>query len=262
MPYPTPDPRNFLLGKGKCYFDRFDTVGARTGLRHLGNCTAVAVQTEDERIEKRSSMDKTAGVLAEDSKSRKVTIKITADEHEAHNMALFLMGEVGSYTQVGGAIVDEPINDLVLGRVYKLANRVISTVSMTKGATPLVAGTDFVVEDAEAGLVRFLPAAANVTTGDDVLVDYTAGAITAPAGRTTVRGGTQGKIEGAFFYLPDNTRGPNFELEAWRVSAAPDGELGLITEEYGSFSLVLTVLNDAASHPTEPYYRLTERPAA
>ena len=57
MPYPTPDPRNFLLGKGKCYFDRFDTVGARTGLRHLGNCTAVAVQTEDERIEKRSSMD-------------------------------------------------------------------------------------------------------------------------------------------------------------------------------------------------------------
>ncbi|MBK6423877.1 MAG: hypothetical protein IPF77_17025 [Gemmatimonadetes bacterium] len=46
------------------------------------------------------------------------------------------------------------------------------------------------------------------------------------------------------------------------MSAAPDGELGLITEEYGSFSLVLTVLNDAATHPTEPYYRLTERPAA
>jgi hypothetical protein len=45
----------------------------------------------------------------------------------------------------------------------------------------------------------------------------------------------------------------------WKVQVTPDGAFGLLTEDYGNFSLTLKALDDSTNHPTEPYYRLLAR---
>lgn len=257
MSFETGSGSSIKLGRGKFLFDRGNT-GA---FAQMGNVSAATIEIADDRIQKRSSMDTTNGLLAEDTKSRDVNLKLTADYHTLQNVALALMGDTGEYTQASATVTDQALSDVVLGAVYYVGKREISAVNISKvsaPSTPLTAGTDFEVFDAEAGLIRIIGGA--IAELDDLLVDYTAAAITAGSGRKTVAGATQSRIEGAVKFLANNVRGGNDDADFWRVSVGPEGEYALISEDYGEFSLTLAVLNDAANHPSEPYFKLTRRP--
>ena len=60
-------------------------------------------------------------------------------------------------------------------------------------------------------------------------------------------------------YVPDNSTGPNYVLEAWKVHIKPEGDLsGLISSgDFGSYKIDFIILADYENHPGTPYYSMT-----
>jgi len=261
-----PNAENLLLGKGRLMFDRFDANGVSSGgYRDLGNVETFEITTEDDVVEKYSSMSRSAGLLKRVTRRRTVTLRATGNEFNAENLALALMGTVGEATQLATAVVDEVLStNAVDGGFYKFAKLGPYTVVSLEiaGATPLVLGTDWRWIDQTLGIVQLIPGSATVLAdlGEDVTASYTPTAYTAGAGAKTVAGGTESLIEGKVLFIGDPSAGPAMMVEVWRVSASPDGAIGLISEDFAAFGLQMAVQEDATVHPTEPLYRVTYTP--
>lgn len=246
---------NMLLGKGELYIDRFDTSGLSTGERFAGNVEALEITTTDEIKQKFSSVQHNAPLAAQALARRTVELAITMDEYNRQNVALALMGAEGTYTQLGTAITAEPSKVPTLGTWVKLANRKIAAVAVHKGATLYSGVTDYVV-DAETGRIKPL-ATGTMVAGDAITVDYTRTAITAA---DKVSGGSSTLIDAALRFVPDPAAGPAWDLEVWHVQLTPDGAFtGLIGDDYGTYKLKATVIDDSANHPNDPLYRAIRR---
>lgn len=252
MPHPASDPTNLLLGKGIIYFDRFDATGLRTGELDLGNCEVFSVGITDENKEKYSSRDAAAGLLRRVNTRRDIPISIQGDEFNPENLALVQMGSLGTLTQASGSVTAEQISAApVKGRWYPTVGRDISAVVVKQGVTTLALDTDYLV-DAVSGRIYLVPSGAAVA-GTPLTVDYAAAAIT---GLDTVAAGTASIIEGYIHFMGDPSAGPIMEAEYWRVSISVGGdEVGLITDDWGNWSLEAKVLADTVNHPTEPFGR-------
>lgn len=260
----TPSSDNLLLGKGQCFFSRFDDNGVATGFRHFGNVETLELTTDDDVLDKYSSQSAEAPLYKRVTRRRTVTLRASLDEFEAHNVALALMGDVAQSTaQAATAVVAEVLTTTALkGGYYKTAKMgpiTAVTLDNSTTTTPLVLGTDYVIADADLGLIHILATATAVAAGDDITISYTPTAYA--SGLTQISGGSDNKIEGAFMFVGDPTTGPAYLLEVWKVSVAPDGAIGLISDDYAQFNLTMTVEDDSANHPSpNNLYTLTERP--
>ena len=135
----------------------------------------------------------------------------------------------------------------LLGRYYALANRNITALTDIKsGATPLVLGTDYTV-DLVRGRIYILPTG-GVTAGEPLTADYTF----ATWSYTAIAIATQGTIDGYLRYVSNNIKGTNYDGEWWHVSFIPSGQLGLIADDYGAFTIEGECIADAVNHPTSP----------
>lgn len=258
---PTPSADNILLGKGEVFLKRKEALGTAQGFRHLGNVETLEITTEDENLDKRSSMSAASPLYKRVARARTVTLRAALDEFEANNMALALMGSVSTApAQAATPIVGEALTaDALLGGYYRTALiGPITAVTVKKGATPLVLGTDYAIPDATLGLIQILPGSVTVIAGDALTIDYTPTAYA--DGWTEVDGGSDNVIEGELMFIGDPTTGPKYLLEVWSVSIAPDGAIGLISEEFAQFGLTMAVQEDAVNHPDNKLYRLTELP--
>jgi hypothetical protein len=253
------NPAKLYIGAGELFFDRFDaTTGAATGLRLLGNCSALEITpAEDEVRELYSSMEAARPLAARDIIRRKVTFKATLNEHSVENVALELMGNQVEYVQTATPVTGEVLSTApVADRFYKTAKRKLTAVVVKRGAATLVLDTDYKIHDAEQGLIYLISGAGS----GSLTIDYTPTVMTTGvSGLQQIRGAMATKIEGKLVYRPDSTRGPKFEIEVWKAAISPDGQFGLIQDEYGEFTLNAEVLSDKANHPNEPYYLVTER---
>lgn len=255
-----PDSGNLLLGKGKVYFNRKSVTGTFAGYRHLGNVEKFELTTNDDVLEKYSSMSAAAPLYKQVTRRRTVTLNLTLNEFDPENVALVLMGSVISSSQVATPVVDETVStNTLVGRTYRFSKLGPHTAITAKKspATALVAGTDYVIDDTNLGLIRIL-SNATLTDGSTLLVSYTPTAYTAPAtGIRTIEAGTLTIIEGAVLFVPDPTLGPKQMVEVWSVSSRPDGAIGLISDDYADGGLVMAVQDDSVNHPTSPLYRVT-----
>lgn len=229
-----PDADNLLLGRGKLYFDRFDASGDPTGEEDLGNCTNVSIQTEDEKREKFSSQVATSVQLKSVVVQRNVTVRITADEFAIYNIAMHVMGEQSDYTQTQGVINGEVLTtSVVQGRWYPTAKRRINNVQIAGK----VEGTDFEV-DSISGRVRAIVGGSIADGASLTLTSYDHDA----ADIDRVLGASKNTIEGRLRFIGDPAAGPKYEAIFHKVSIAPDGELGLITDDYGNMTFVMDVI--------------------
>jgi hypothetical protein len=255
----TPNADLLLLGAGQCFFAPFDDDGVARNFRHLGNCEALEDTTTDDPLIKRSSMTSNRPVYKKVNRGREVVLRVVGNEFDANNMALMTMGDVAFTTQAATAVVDRilvtdvdtlgagTLGDLLGDRYFYVGNLLINTVTMKLGITSLGA-TDFAVFNANMGVVKILSTSTQaVAAGDDLMVSFTPTAITG-TDAPIVRGGTQATVEGGFLYIADNASGPNGILRAHSVSITPDGALGLISDEFATFALNLTVQDDAAGN--------------
>lgn len=274
MPWPTgltsPNCDLLLEGAGVFFFDRHDADDNPTGYLDLGNAERLELTTDDTRIQKYSSRTKGRPLCKDSLQRRAVTLRTTLDEFSPDNLALMLQGSIAaSAAQAATAVVGEALtpalNGVKLGGSYKTAKLgPITAVAVKKGATALVLNTptvagDYEVMNADLGIIHILtdPVTVGLVDGDDLTVDYTPTAYA--TGVTQISGGTEGKVSGSGLYVSDNTEGPNFMIEFWKLTAKPDGAIGFISDDFGTMGLQFAVEDDTAHHPTAPLYRVTYR---
>ena len=229
---------DYVLGKGKVYFDVFDANGATTGQRFLGNCPGFTVQVASENLEHFSS---TGGVKEKDLEvliQVDRTATISCDNMEMANLELFLVGELATITETAAPVVDETIT-VLQDRTYQLGVsasvptgvRSITTVVVTDvgAATTYVLGTDY-TEDLALGTISIIAGGGIASSAAEIIeVDYTTTANTHEQVSTATK-----SVKGALRYVADNPQGTNKDLYAPSAILSPEGDLALIGEELGT----------------------------
>ena len=229
-------------------------------MRMLGTVSRFEVSETPEKLEMKDFSQAAAPTLKSVVTDNKVEISLTLHEFTKENLALTLLGTEAGYTQTATPVVDEVLTtSVVKGRIYRAAKRQLTAITVKKSpSTTLVLGTDYEVEDANAGLIRILPGSVTVLAGDGILISYTPVVIATP-GLDKVVGGSQPNIEGELTYISENASGPQWEYQFWKVAIAPDGVLSLIGEQFAEMPLKAEALSDSVGHPAEPYFIAVKR---
>lgn len=250
----SPNVENYMLGKGKLYFDRFDADGASTGEMDLGNVPDFSLTLSIESLDHYESM---SGIKEKD-KSVDVTVganvKFTMDELSRWNLMIAINGITeGTFSQGSGHQVNEVIT-AHLGKYSKLSRRNTHDVVVTNtaGTVTYTETTDYTV-DRSSGRI-FVTETGSITDGQTLHVDYLYDDTT--YGQLIALEDTS--VEGSLRFVGDPAVGPKYEVEIWKVKVKPTGDLKFITDEWATIEVEGEVLKDASGHPTMPWFRMLD----
>lgn len=248
--------KNYTLGAGKLYFDRFDDDGNTTGEYYIGNTTSLTGSTDETREEHYSSDEKERAKDASVVTQSDQTVGFTTDDIQPENLALLWKGTAEQLAVAADPGVVETIA-VMRGRWYQLGMsptsptgaRSITLTSVTDDAGAPVAipggagGANYEV-DLELGRIFIKEDAPDVADGDSIIVTYDVGAHS----RTVIisKGDT---IRGALRYIADNTAGENRDDYWPLVELSPDGDYEFKADSWSEMSFTGEVLKK------EGYYK-------
>jgi hypothetical protein len=250
-----PNSSNLLLGRGKLYFDRFVTgTTTKQGELDLGNCTAFDITPKPTIKKKYESMDPSSLLYSQAVTQQDVTLKVTGDEFAMFNLAAVLLGNQAQLVQSATSTITAAAltSAIVNGAWYPTGYRSITVTDVKQGSTTGVLGTDYNV-DATTGRIQlfttgvFTASTATTWDGSSAAVTY-----------NMVQGSTVGLVEGYLRFIGNPVKGPVFEAECWHVSFTPTGNLALIADDFGNWTLDGALLPDL-TRPSEPYFHLIQR---
>lgn len=255
----------YYSGQGKLYLAVRDTLtGKPQGFVPLGNCTAVELGLETEKIEHKESM---SGQRATDlilSKSKKVTLKFTMEDITPANVA---RGFWGSVNAVAAAASQTALIKADLGKRMVLPYTNVSNIAVqSDDVTPVVyqfgafgsAGAKNGYWDAAFGALHVFSAAEQTANGatasiaqDDILeVSYDQGAV------TEVRAFTETSMERYLRFEGLNTvDGTAKVVEVYRASLDPVGAYGLINDELAALEVTGAALYDDLQVGDSKFFR-------
>jgi len=252
-----------MLGKGSILFDIFDLVtGLPTGLRHLGNCTKFEIDIKDDLAELYQSLNKTVTLIATAVKKRTPKISITGTDFSSDHMAIVAMSAgkttlaVAAATFTAEVLVTLAQAPTAKGRFFRTINLNVDPTTtppvLTQNAVTLVAGTDYVLTDPVAGIIYF-PLTSGIVAGFAITVTYK----TLVGNFDQVSGVTVPRQQGRLSFIPDPVDGQKIGCDIWRVNLNPNGQIGLIADDYGNWTLDGQMIDDTANHPLSPFYQYT-----
>jgi hypothetical protein len=252
----SPSPTNLLLGKGKIYADRLSLsngLWVKTGEFDLGNCTAFGISPKATVKEKYESMDSASSLYARNAINQNHTVKITGDEFSLFNLANGVMGDLITVSQTGASVTGETLTTAVKqGAYYATAYRSISAVTVKVGGTAKTLGTDYTI-DAATGRIYIVPGG-GITGGATVTCDYTYATITLNG----VSSSTHSSIKMFLRYVGAPVSGPTFEVQVYVCDFAPSGDIGLISDDYGNWTLEGMALAGTNLSPDGSPYRVLQ----
>ena len=241
--------KNYTLGAGKLFFDRFDVAGLSTGELYIGNTTSLTYSTDEERQEHFSSdekaRDKDASVVIRSDNA----IGFTTDDIQPANLAMIVKGEAETLVTI--AAMNQTQNITVRkGRWYQIgasgANptgvRAITLDSLTDDAMVPVAvpggngGVNYEV-DLALGRLFIKEDAPNVVDGDILIITYD---VTASSRTIVISAGDT--IRGSMRYVADNTQGENLDHYWPLVELSPDGDYEFKGDDWSEMSFSGEVL--------------------
>jgi hypothetical protein len=222
----------YLIPRGRVYFDPYDASEALTGEIPLGNCPGVSISIETEKADHYSS----EGGLREKDGSWNIQVNrtgsVTCDNFSPGNAALWLSGTHTVKTQVATPVADE-VRSVLPGRQYQLGatevnplgvrNVTAVTVKSEDGITPYAAGVDYNL-DLETGRVQIIEGG-GIAAGK-VQFGYTPVA----AKFDSVKSGAKAELTGALRIVSDNAAGGNRDWYMPKVTLTPNGDLPLVAE--------------------------------
>lgn len=257
MPVPA-NGSNVKLGKGSLFLAKYtdDVLGP---LEFVGNASAISSSADVTRSTLYSSTQRSAPKIAEHVTRVGFTLSATLNEYTLRNLEYWLLGERATATQAALSNESQVFDAAVVakGAYLKINARNITVDSVTQdGTNVLTETTDYIVYG-EAGLIQLVADSPNIVDGVEITVQYDQEANTIDQVRISKEAGPTCYL----LYKADDANaegvGANDELEVWRVSVAPEGELQFISEEYGNFQLTMSVVDDSANHPTSPFGQLS-----
>lgn len=224
----------YLIPRGRAYFDPFDANEALTGEIDLGNCPDVKITVSSEKAEHFSSQ---SGLKEKDG-SWVVQINragsVTCDNFSPRNAALWLSGTHTVKHQVATAVSSE-IRSVIQGRQYQLGstpanplgvrNVTAVTVKSEDGSTVYNAGEHYNV-DTETGRVQIIERETGGIPNGKVAFGYT------PVAGTfeSIASGAKAELTGALRIVSSNAAGGNRDWYLPKVTLTPNGDLALIAE--------------------------------
>ena len=253
-----------MLGKGSILFDIFDSNGLPTGLRHLGNCTKFEIDLKDDIAELYQSLNKSVTLVATAVKKRQPKISITGTDFSSDHMAITQMSTAKSTLAVAsGTVTSETLITAVQsvnakGRYFRTLTPNVDPTGtapvLTQTPTTLVAGTDYVLIDAVSGIF-YIPLTSTINTSGTTAVTVTYHTLVGNFDQ--VAGATVPFQQGHLVFVPDPVDGQKVGCDIWRCNLHPNGQLGLIADDYGNWQLEGNILDDTANHPLSPFYQYT-----
>lgn len=243
----SPSSGNVLLGRGSIFFSRFISNAFTNQFIHLGNCDNFSFAPSVEFAELANYMTSTTAPYKKVAKKTNLDVKVSGFEFASRVMALALFGETGTLTQSSGTATAEAVAASSVtglkGSYVQLSKREVSAVVLKQGATTFTLGTDYEVTDSDSGLIRILPTG-GITDGTALTADYSYAAITTALETVSIAKSTA--VEGRLLFIPDPTTGPQVEITFYNVSLAPDGDIGLISDDYAKWGMSGSVQDDSA----------------
>lgn len=252
----TPDSGNLYLGAGEVWFNKFSSGTTLSQWRHLGNVSRLELTQSVETIEKRSAMSGTRAILKRSVVSTTSEINLTLDEWDINNLTLALLGTSSTYTQNSGTATDSAISGVVKKGDWLDTGKLKITVTGVKKSpsTSLVLDTDYTV-DSDSGLIRILPGSSTVADGDSLLWSGSYPSISS----TQIQAVSNTKFEGALrFRSASDAIGPRYLVDFNIVSIVPDGNLALLTTEFGEITLKGTVQEDTSKATGQRYFKVVQ----
>jgi len=259
-----PIPHVPMLGKGSIMLDIFDVNGLPTGLQHLGNCTKFEIDLKDDIAELFQSLNRSVTLIATALKKRQPKISITGTDFSSNHVAIVQMSAgkttlaISAATVSGETLVTAVATANAKGRFFRTANINYDGTGtlpvLTQNATTLVLGTDYTLPDPTAGLIYF-PTTSTIDTSDTHAITVTYHTL---AGNfDQVAAATVPFQYGHIVFDPDPVDGQQIGCDIWKVNLNPNGNVGLIADDYGNWTLDGNILDDTADHPTAPFYQYT-----
>lgn len=249
MPLPA-DGSQLKLGKGSLLLDQL-LDGVSQGFDFAGNVSALTLTADVQTVQKFSSTQQAAPLIGRAVTQIAYTLAATLDEFGLQMLKKFLLAEENDKVQNVNASVLINIGPIVAGRYYQVGDRQITSVVVSEASTPLVLGTDYEL-NAEFGLVRPLVGGA-LADGDTMEVVYSRPQLTIAQLRIAQIASPTVHV----LYVADDANadaaGAKDRLEVWKANLAPDGELNLIGDDYGSYQLSMAVIDDSVNHPDDPF---------
>lgn len=254
---------NYVVGRGKVYFDRFqDGTNRKTGEMYFGNTPEFTINTDSETLDHYSSdhgmrvMD--ASVLLEASQGG----TFTCDNIAADNLALWFLGEVATTTQTQQTDAKEVFNPVLRGRYYQLGTtddnptgvRNVENFQMVKadasvsisvgdgdistipGATVVPPAGNYEI-DLEGGRIYIEMDAPDLAGNVQIAVQYDVG-----AQKRTLVIGKSNMVYGALRMISDNPVGLNKNYYFPKVSLAPDGDYALKGDDWQVMSFTFKAM--------------------
>ena len=185
---------------------------------------------------------------------------------EAASNALDLSTGSGTYVSMTGTAGSQQLQitvsgvtitfTLTAGDTFDVSNPTIHTFTVKAGMNTFKEGKDFVLEEESirGGLIKIKKGGA-IKAGDTVRISATV----PDATYVTVSGSAAGRIEGSLLFLGDPNQGNALMIEAWKCNIRPEGDLtGLISDDFGEFTLTLDIMSDYENHPDYPLYKVTK----
>ena len=223
---------DYLIPRGRVYFDPFNASEELTGEIALGNCPGITISISTEKSDHFSSE---TGLRQKDGSwviQVDRTGSVTCDNFSPSNAALWLSGTLEKKTQAATPVTAE-MRAVIPGRQYQLGattanplgvrNVTAVTVKNADASTTYSAGTDYNV-DLETGRVQILESGTIVA--GNVQFGYTPVAATFDA----VKSGGKSELQGALRVVSDNATGGNRDWYLPKVTLTPSGDLALIAE--------------------------------
>ena len=239
---------NQTLGRGKIYLSKF-LPGTHTpaGFRYVGNTPSFSLNVNQSKLDHYSS---DVGVRIKD-KSIVLQVDMTGslvlDDINSENLALFFFGSQSVLAQTSATGQTETFSGVVQGYAYQLgitaANptgvRAVSNVAVTVGGTAKALGTDYTL-DADRGLITIVEGG-GIADAANISVTYDRAA----KSRKQVISGTS-QIECAIRFEAANPQGEKNDFYFPYVRLAPNGDLGLKTDEWMQLPLTAEILADTS----------------
>lgn len=258
--------KNYVLGRGRLYFDRFTPTQVATGISastrgegetYFGNTPDLSMTASEDTLD---HFDSDQGVRTkDDSVSLQLdrTGSFTTDNISKENLALYFLSDgATSVVQVSALAATFEIKAARPGKFYQIGAgpslpagvRNVSNVSVDKGvgyATDVPAATNWEIDEA-TGRIYILPTSAgipdNAGAGTDIQVTYDLGATTR---EQIISKSTS--IYGALRFVADNPKGKNRDYYWPYVKLAPDGDYNLKGDDWQSMSFSFEALKKATN---------------
>lgn len=226
-----------FAGQGWPGFGDFDgTLYALANERKVSCAlSSLTLSMERETAEVKESCSGSRLTLVEYEKSKSLTVRLEMQQFDEEMLALALYGTVSTVT--ASTVTGETLPTMVAGGYYHTRHPKVSTVVVKDSATTpatLVAGTDYVIDSADFGRIKFLNLGSYVQPFE---VDY------AYAERKGIKPFAQSfVVKGLSFDGTSTVDGSKVRIVLPRISLSPTSEFGLVGEDPTTLTLEGKVL--------------------